>query len=166
MWCEGRRSGERGGDAGPAPRVGQAGMTLPELLIAVALVSSLMAAAIPMVDRGNARAAHDEFVLAHDLARSVAVQHARLTELHLDTEASRYWIQVDTAGTGAYDTLKMRHVGSDGVRLTSDRALLCFDARGLATTRGACEAADATVVFSDHGTADSVVTTAAGMVLR
>lgn len=165
MRCEetGRRS-EGGRDA--ARPLAQAGMTLPELLIAVALVSTLMATAIPMIDRGNARAAHDEFVLAHGLARSVAVQHARLTELHIDADGARYWIQVDTAGTGRYDTLKIRHLGAEGVSMDSDRALLCFDARGLASVRGACEPADGSVVFSDHGSADTVVTTAAGMVLR
>lgn len=144
----------------------ETGMTLPEVMIALTLVSALMALGLPAIDRGQTSEARDEFALAHELARSAAVQHGRVAELHIDPDAPAYWIQVDTTGAGAYDTLRMRGMPSGEVELASDRTVLCFDARGLATTRGACQEADATVVFTDSWGADTVTTTGAGMVLR
>jgi len=52
------------------------------------------------------------------------------------------------------------------LQMTSSRALLCFDARGIATTVGSCEPGDAQVVFTDGTMADTVNTTALGKVLR
>ena len=50
--------------------------------------------------------------------------------------------------------------------MTSNRALLCFDARGLVSTIGSCESGDAQVIFSYGVMADTVVTTILGKVLR
>jgi hypothetical protein len=50
--------------------------------------------------------------------------------------------------------------------MTSNRNLLCFDARGLASTAGSCQTGDAQVIFAESDKADTVTTTALGKVLR
>ena len=50
--------------------------------------------------------------------------------------------------------------------MTSNRALLCFDARGISSTMGSCESGDAKVIFSDGAMSDTVTTTILGKVLR
>ncbi len=110
----------------------------------------------------------DEFVSTHTLARSAAVRYGRTAELRIDATTARFWVEVDTSSAGGVkDTVGMvKMLESIGVELTSDRSVLCFDSRGLPTTRGSCEAADATLVFSAPGRADTVRITALGRVLR
>jgi hypothetical protein len=50
--------------------------------------------------------------------------------------------------------------------MTSTRTLLCFDARGIASTSGTCEPGDAQVIFAEGVMRDTVATTALGKVLR
>jgi hypothetical protein len=50
--------------------------------------------------------------------------------------------------------------------MSSNRTLLCFDARGIASTAGSCQTGDAQVIFAEGATADTIVTTALGKVLR
>jgi hypothetical protein len=50
--------------------------------------------------------------------------------------------------------------------MTTNRSLLCFDPRGIASTAGSCEPGNAQVIFSDSEVADTVTTTALGKVLR
>ncbi len=50
--------------------------------------------------------------------------------------------------------------------MASDRSMVCFDGRGLPSTAGACEGADATVVFAESSRADTVSFTLLGQVLR
>ena len=81
----------------------------------------------------------------------------------------RFWVDVDTSanGIGQRATIAyVRDVSASGLTMSSNRALLCFDARGIASTSGSCEPGDCKVVFSDGATADTVVTTALGKVLR
>ena len=52
------------------------------------------------------------------------------------------------------------------VTMTSTRSLLCFDLRGLTTTRNTCESGDALVEFSMAGRTDTFQTTVLGKVLR
>ena len=60
----------------------------------------------------------------------------------------------------------LRYVSDAGLQMASNRSLLCFDARGIASTAGSCESGDAKVIFSDGVTADTVSTTILGKVLR
>jgi len=87
----------------------------------------------------------------------------------LDDTAQRFWIDVDTSanGIGQRATIaNIRYVSDAGLQMTSTRALLCFDARGIASTAGSCESGDAKVIFSDGVVADTVSTTILGKVLR
>ncbi|MGD2154150.1 MAG: GspH/FimT family pseudopilin [Gemmatimonadales bacterium] len=148
------------------------GFTIIELIIVLILSGIIVAVASPTLStafrRTAGRAAVDEFVSTHTLARSAAVRYGRTAELHIDASNARFWVEVDTASAGGVkDTVGVvKYLDSMGVGVSSDRAVLCFDSRGLPTTRGSCEAADATLVFSSPGEADTVQITALGRVLR
>lgn len=142
-------------------------MTLPEILIALVVVAILVMVLPPGLERGSSRAARDDLAFLHDLARTTAIQRGTIAELHIDADAVRYWIQVDTTGGGVYDTVAIRALSREPVTMTSDRSVLCFDGRGLATSRGPCESPSATIVFSAaSGRADTLRTSATGMILR
>jgi Tfp pilus assembly protein FimT len=147
------------------------GYTLVELLIIVILVGIIAAVVGPKLawalrQRAVAGAA-DEFVLAHSLARSTAMQYGRVAQLHVDTAGARFWVDADTSGTGTPVKIGLMHSLAGGsVTLSSTRTLFCFDARGLATTSGGCPSGDATVVFASSSSSDTVRTTVLGKVLR
>ncbi len=106
-------------------------------------------------------------MLAHSLARSTALQYGRVAELHIDAAYARFWVEVDTNSTGVSDTVGPLHdLGGGQLTMTSNRSLLCFDARGMATARDACDPGDATITFSLQGRGDTVTITALGKVLR
>ena len=135
------------------------------MLIALVVFGILVLVVPPALDRGTSRAARDELVFVHGLARTTAVQKARVAELHLEEDGPRFWIQVDTVGTGVYDTVAVRDLAGEHVAMTASRSVLCFDARGLATSRGGCDPPNATVIFSARGRSDTLRTSATGMIL-
>jgi prepilin-type N-terminal cleavage/methylation domain-containing protein len=147
------------------------GFTIIELAIVLVIASVIMTMAAPRVaaafrQRAVSSAA-DQFVLAHSLARSTALRYGRVSELHVDPAAARFWVEVDTSGTGVRDTVGFVHSMADaGVKVISSRTLLCFDARGLATTSNTCPPGDATIVFSSSRSVDTVRVTTLGKVLR
>jgi hypothetical protein len=105
----------------------------------------------------------------HSLTRSTALRYGRIAQLHVDAPAQRFWVDVDTSanGIGQRATIaNIRYVNEVGLHMVSTRALLCFDARGIASTSGSCESGDASVIFSDGVKADTVATTTLGKVLR
>lgn len=151
------------------------GFTLIELLIVIVMMGTIAGIGLPKIrEIFKSRAVHGEadmFVSTHSYAKSTAVRFGRMSELHIDATGDRYWIEVDTSGTGVRDTVGGIRTVDDPVGLASNRSLLCFDSRGLATTRTtsaglSCQAANANVVFSYDGLVDSVQTTALGKVLR
>ncbi len=147
------------------------GFTMIELAIVLVIAGLLTAMAAPKLAAAfrqrSVSSAGDQFVLAHSLARSTALRYGRVSELHVDAAAARFWVEVDTSGTGVRDTVGFVHsVAGDGVRMSSTRALLCFDARGVATTGGSCQSGDVTVAFASSQRVDTVWVTALGKVLR
>lgn len=148
------------------------GFTITELMIVLVLGGIAVAIATPSLStafrRTGLRAATDEFVSTHALTRSAAVRHGRTAELHIDNSSGRFWVEVDTGTTSVMkDTVGvLKDVTTKNVSLNSNRAVICFDSRGLPTTRGSCEAADATIIFSSGSRVDTVTVTALGRVLR
>ncbi len=146
------------------------GFTLIEMLIVLTLMGVILAVSMPsMVTAYRQRAtrgAVDRLAMAHGLARATAVRFGRVAELHIDAANARFWVEVDTSGTGIKDTVGLMNDLAGQVAMTSTRSLLCFDLRGLTTTRGACEAGDALVQFSFAGRTDTLQTTGLGKVLR
>lgn len=159
-------------DIGARKVSARAGITLADMVLALTLVGVALAVATPplakLYKRNATRLAAGELVTAHRLARSMALEHGRVAELHIDAAGDRFWVQVDTGYAGSLsDTIgAVRNVGELGVRISSNRSLLCFDSRGLPTVRSYCDEADAIVVFSREDKSDTVNISAFGKVLR
>jgi len=149
------------------------GFTLIEAIIVAGIIGIVAAAGGPKISaalhRRTTASAADQFVLTHSLTRSTALRYGRIAQLHVDAAAQTFWVDVDTSanGIGQRATIAdVRYVSDYGLHMASNRALLCFDARGLASTIGSCESGDATVIFSDGVVADTVTATILGKVLR
>ena len=149
------------------------GFTMIEAILVVAVLAIVAAMGAPKLSaalqRRTTASAADQFVLTHSLTRSTALRFGRFAQLHVDAAAQRFWVDVDTSanGIGQRATIaNVRYVSDNGLHMTSSRALLCFDARGIASTLGSCELGDAKVIFSDGAMADTVTTTILGKVLR
>lgn len=146
--------------------------TLIELILVLVLIGLGLAIAGPPLAEGywrsSARGAVDEFVTTHELARATAVRYGRVARLRIDAAGGRFWAEVDTGRAAGRPQVigAVKRVGDLGLTMTSNRSTICFDSRGLPTTRGACESADARVVFSAESWADTVEVTLLGKVLR
>lgn len=149
------------------------GFTLIEVMMVVSIVAIVAATGGPKVaavlQRRTTASAADQFVLTHSLTRSTALRFGRIAQLHIDAVGQRFWVDVDTSanGIGQRATIaNIRYTTDNGMQMTSNRALLCFDPRGIASTLGSCEPGNAQVVFTDGQMADTVNTTSLGKVLR
>jgi prepilin-type N-terminal cleavage/methylation domain-containing protein len=149
------------------------GVTVIELIMVLSVTGIVAAIGGPKVSaalqRRTTASVADQFTLTHSLTRSTALRFGRVAQLHIDAPGKRFWVDVDTSanGIGQRATIAyVRDVSGNGLQMTSTRALLCFDARGIASTLGTCEPGDAIVIFTDGTMSDSVTTTALGKVLR
>ena len=146
------------------------GFTLIEMLIVITVMGTLVAILLPSMATAfrqrATRGAVDRLAMTHALTRATAIRSGRVAELHIDAANTRFWVEVDTSGTGIRDTVGLMTDLAGQVTMTSTRSLLCFDSRGLTTTRNACEAGDAFVEFSLEGRTDTLQTTVLGKVLR
>ena len=149
------------------------GFTMIEAIMVVSVIGIVAAIGGPRVSlvlqRRSTSSGADQFVVTHSLTRSTALRYGRVAQLHIDQPGQRYWIDVDTSANGIGQraiVANVRYPTENGLQMTSNRALVCFDARGIASTLGSCEAGDANVIFSDGVMADTVVTTILGKVLR
>ena len=149
------------------------GFTMIESIMVASIIGIVAAIGGPKVSsalqRRTTASAADQFVVVHSLTRSTALRYGRIAQLHVDATGQRFWVDVDTSanGIGQRATIaNIRYVNDVGLQMASDRALLCFDARGIASTAGSCESGDAKVIFSDGVMADTVATTILGKVLR
>ena len=146
------------------------GFTMLELVIALTFMAIMMLIAMPKIvvqrQAAQRRMATRQFVSAHSLTLATAVQYGRTAELHVDAPGRRFWLEVDTGQTsGISDTIRMVQLTPD-LTMSTDRTILCFDARGLASTAGACEPGNAIVTFAVPGKTDTVRFTALGEELR
>jgi prepilin-type N-terminal cleavage/methylation domain-containing protein len=149
------------------------GFTLLEAIIVMTVMATVAAFGGPKLSaalhRRTSSSAADQFVVTHSLSRSTALRYGRVAQLHIDASTRRFWVDVDTSanGIGQRATIaNVRDVSASGLTMTSTRSVVCFDARGMASTSGSCEVGDVQVVFSDGATADTVRTTILGKVLR
>jgi len=149
------------------------GFTMVESIMVVTIVGLVAAIGGPKVSsalqRRTTSSAADQFVATHSLTRSTAIRYGRVAQLHIDAAGQRFWVDVDTSanGIGQRATIaNIRYVSDVGLQMASTRSLLCFDARGIASTAGSCESGDASVIFSDGVVADTVSTTIMGKLLR
>ena len=146
------------------------GFSLIEMSIVLALIGVLVGIIMPSLaaslPQRATQAAVDRLTMAHALARATAVRFGRVAELHIDAANVRFWVEVDTSGTEIRDTVGLMNDLAEQVTMSSNRSLLCFDSRGLTTTRDTCESGDALVQFSKSGRTEAFQTTVLGEVLR
>jgi prepilin-type N-terminal cleavage/methylation domain-containing protein len=148
------------------------GFTLIEMTFSLMLIGVAAGAVMPPLVQWQRNAAlassTDQIERMHELTRITAMREGRIAELHVDGANTRAWIEVDTSGTGVRDTVAMLQELDPDVAFTANRAVLCFDARGLPTTEGACDAPDATIVVSlgSNGQVDTTNITLLGKVIR
>ncbi len=148
------------------------GFSIVELMLTLVLFGLLVTAVVP----SSAKATQDarrrsmvrQFISAQSLTKATALAYRQVAELHIDASAGTWWVEVDTSlSATAKDTVgPVRRIRGKNLTMTSNLTLLCFDARGLPTAEGACEAGPLRVTFSSHGETDSVTTTALGKVIR
>lgn len=148
----------------------QGGYTAVELVAVLTIAAVIMAIAGPPLARINngtqLRQAVDALAANHALTRAAAVQNGCVAELHIDPATDRHWVQVDT-GVNAVTTIVGPIIHFKQGDLISDRALLCFDARGMPTGAGPCDPPDATVAFVHaSGRADTLRITGLGRIQR
>jgi prepilin-type N-terminal cleavage/methylation domain-containing protein len=149
------------------------GFTLVEIIITLGLLAVIAAMGAPRLQgalrRRITQTAADQFVTAHSLARGTAIRYGRVAQLHIDPATTRFWVDVDTSANGVGQRATIwyeRSLTRPNLVMTSNRSLLCFDARGLPLVLGACEAGDATIIFTAIDKADTVRTAVLGKVLR
>lgn len=148
----------------------QSGFTAVEMVAVLTIAAVIMAVAGPPLARIHQRAvlrqAVDALAANHALARATAIQNGRVAELHIDPASDRHWVQVDTGLNEVAATVGPTVLFNRG-SLASDRTLLCFDARGMPTSAGACDPPDATVEFRlASGLRDTLRITGLGRVIR
>jgi len=153
--------------------INRRGISMIEVIMVMSVIGIVAAIGGPQISaalqRRTTASAADQFVLTHSLARATAIRYGRVAQLHVDATGQRFWIDVDTSANGIGQRAiiaNVRYVDDNGLHMTTNRELLCFDARGIASTAGSCESGDANVIFSDGVMADTVVTTLLGKVLR
>src|SRR5690348_1723872 len=117
------------------------GFTLAETVVSLMIVSLLMAFTVPkfesLYSASASRSAADAFVRAHELSRATATRFGRDAAIHINASKASFFVDVDTNGSGRRDTIGgIASFTSQGVTLTSTDTLLCFDMRGLRTSRG------------------------------
>jgi prepilin-type N-terminal cleavage/methylation domain-containing protein len=149
------------------------GFTMIETIMVLGLIGIVAAIGGPKIasalQKRTTASAIDQFALTHSLSRATAIRYARVAQLHIDVSGNRFWVDVDTSANGSGQRAiiaNVRDMSTAGLTMTSNRSLLCFDARGLPSTSGGCESGDAKIVFSDGAQTDSIVTTVLGKVLR
>ena len=154
-------------------RISRRGFTLLEVIIVMSLLAIIAAMGAPKLSaalrRRTTQAAVDQFAQAHSLARATAIRYGRVAQLHIDASTRRFWVDVDTSANSVGQRATVwyvRDLTTPGLVMTSNRGLLCFDARGLPLVLGACEAGDALVTFTVREKADTVRTAALGKILR
>lgn len=149
------------------------GFTLLEVIIVLMLLAIIAAMGAPRLSAAmrsrTTRSASDQFAAAHSLARATALRYGRVAQLHIDPSTKRFWVDVDTSANGVGQRATVwytRDLTQTGLAMSSNRSLLCFDARGLPLVLGSCESGDATVIFSMSDKADTLRTAALGKILR
>jgi prepilin-type N-terminal cleavage/methylation domain-containing protein len=154
-------------------QTGRSGFSLLETIIVMFLMAVIAAMGAPKLSSAlrqrTVSAAADQFVLGHSMARSTALRYGRVAQLHIDASTLTFWVDVDTSANrvGQRATISsVRNLATAGLTMSSNRSIVCFDARGMATTGGACEAGDVAITFTDADKTSTVTSTTLGKVLR
>ena len=158
----------------------KSGFTTLELLTVTVLFGLMTAIAGPKFYATYAstttRTTADRLVRAAEMARAAAVRYGRDAELRVDTTTKKFWVQVDTSAnlTGVKDTIGIvQNLASTKVGMalkvngaSSASAVVCFDVRGLRSSRSSCQSGSIAVEFRLDSHVDTVQVTTLGKVIR
>lgn len=158
----------------------KSGFTTLELLTVTMLFGLMAAVAGPKFYASFAatttRTTADRLARSAELARAAAVWYGRDAELRVDTATKKFWVQVDTTAnlTGVKDTIGVvQNLTATRVGMSlnlggasASSAVLCFDVRGMRSTRSPCQSGSVVVAFALDSRADTVQVTTLGKVLR
>ncbi len=154
------------------PAGSRAGFSLLEVLVTLMLLSMVYAIALPSIGRTRIQASvhnSSQAVMGTiSLAKAAAVRFGRPSVLRLDSARDRIWVEVDTtlAGTGSTAALGYFSFREElKVDLKANRTALCFDGRGIGTTRAACPQAGAVIIVALKQSADTVFVSPLGRVI-
>ncbi len=155
-------------------RIGRGGFTLPELVTILVVFGGFAGTVAPRVADGweqfAVRGAADQFISAHQKARTAAVRFGAVAELHIDASTDRFWVQIDTtaSGSGVMDTLgSVVELSEDHVDLRANRSLICFDPRGLIAAAAGCPTTGSLAIgFSRGSSSDTLTVTASGLLFK
>ena len=147
------------------------GFTFAEIIVAGTTVSVLLSVFTPKftatMDGLAVSHAADEFVVAGQRARVVAVHTGRTAQVRIDE--NRIWVEADTtrARTGEKSVIgDVVDLADSGVTLESTVSSLCFDSRGIAPTRGSCAGSGGELEFSKGNSSKTVAVMATGFMLQ
>lgn len=143
------------------------GYTLTEMMMVITLAVVSMAVVGPSLVQAHQRysvlSVADELTTAHTYAKLAAIEYGVTAALRIDPANHRFWVEADT---GAAKPVRVHaRVWTHGT-ITSNRARLCFDMRGLPSTAGRCDPPDATVTFANGPRSRTVRITALGVVRK
>jgi prepilin-type N-terminal cleavage/methylation domain-containing protein len=149
------------------------GFSLLETIIVMFIAAIVAGMGMPKLSSAlrqrSVTSAADQFLLAHSFARSTAIRYGRVAQLHIDAATARVWVDVDTSANrvGQRATIsKVRFLSVNGVTMSSNRSIVCFDARGVSATGGACEAGNIAITFQDADKSAAVNSTVMGKIVR
>ena len=154
--------------------LGRGGFTLPELVTTLLVFGGFAGMVGPRIadgwDQFAVRGAADQFISAHQKARTAAVRFGAVAELHIDASTDRFWVQIDTtaSGSGVMDTIGVVvDLSEDQVDLRATRSLLCFDPRGLIAAAAGCPTTGSLAIeFSRGSSSDTLIVTASGLLFK
>ena len=160
-------------DTEPQERMKESGFTLAEVTIGVSIIGLLAGITYRQTDawdRIATRGAADQFISAHQKARTAAVRFGAVAELHIDASTDRFWVQIDTtsSGSGVMDTIgSVVDLSEHHVDLRATRSLLCFDPRGLIAAAAGCPSTGSLAIGLSRGSSsDTLNVTASGLLFR
>lgn len=134
------------------------GVTIPELLVALTLLATMLAVAMPklayLLDRAHVGAARTEIVSAFSAARQRAIMRGRHTALAIDDSAGTIALHEDST------TVFRRDLGElHGVTLTASRDSMAYYPNGLGYG-----AANLSIVIARNRVSDTVFVSRLGRV--
>ncbi len=152
----------------------RSGFSLMETLVILLVLGGVAGTALPRIrgawEQFAVRGAADQFISAHQKARTAAVRFGGVAELHIDASTDRFWVQIDTtaSGTGVMDTIgSVVDLSENKVDLRATRSLLCFDPRGLIAAAAGCPTTGSLAIgFSRGSWSDTLNVTASGLLFR
>lgn len=164
------RKGRARGAAPRSRRRGGRGFTVIELLTVCVLFAVVAAVAWPALARVRARwavlGARQAFAASHARARLTALSRGRVVQVRLDEAGQR--VELWVVGGDPSEAAPLRDGALDlgaefpGVRVESNRAVLCFGARGLPVVRDGCDLPNATLVFRSGTVTETATVSLAG----